>query len=302
MKIAAVTIFCNEFFRLQNWKTYYEEYSSEIYYHVIVNNGRVEDCDVLKDSFPKSIVVHSQTKNMVASYNLGFQTALANSEVDVVMQITNDIRFEYGAITKLYDKLMSDSKLALIGPVVLKKDSEIIESFGYIFRHHYGNGRPLFRNCPYSDLREPFIYVSSIPGGAIMIKRECYDKFGAQDENLFMYADERDMFIRYENLGYREGVLCTAKAWHQHVFPKGKGRRSTTAFFLTARNRIYIAAKHNPFYIALGEFAIRFIVAFMQYAHHIIIFQPEKKAINWATIRGLWYGILGRMDNSFMEQ
>jgi hypothetical protein len=39
MKIASVTIYCNERFRLEAWKEYYAGYRDELYLHVIVNNG-----------------------------------------------------------------------------------------------------------------------------------------------------------------------------------------------------------------------------------------------------------------------
>ncbi len=39
MKIATITIFCNEEFRLNNWKELYNEYKDDVALHVIVNNG-----------------------------------------------------------------------------------------------------------------------------------------------------------------------------------------------------------------------------------------------------------------------
>ena len=43
MKIASVTLFCNEGFRLNPWVRYFSEYKDDIYLQIIVNNGNPED-------------------------------------------------------------------------------------------------------------------------------------------------------------------------------------------------------------------------------------------------------------------
>ena len=43
MKIASVTLFCNEGFRLNHWAQYFSEYKDDIYLQIIVNNGNPED-------------------------------------------------------------------------------------------------------------------------------------------------------------------------------------------------------------------------------------------------------------------
>ena len=66
MKIATITIFCNEEFRLNNWKELYNEYKDDVALHVIVNNGCSDDTKILQDNFPNSLVIESKTNNMMA--------------------------------------------------------------------------------------------------------------------------------------------------------------------------------------------------------------------------------------------
>ena len=119
MRISCITVFCNEEFRLDNWKRYYQEYKDELYLHVIVNNGSSEDTPLLKYSFPNSIVLESQGGNLLAAYNIGLQYCLRDASIDAIMQITNDVRFKENAISEMYDLLFSDASLAVVGPVLL---------------------------------------------------------------------------------------------------------------------------------------------------------------------------------------
>ncbi len=296
MKIAAITIYCDEWYRLDNWIKHYENYKEELYLHIIINNGLKDDNQKLSNSFPNSIVIYSESKNMTFCYNLGVKEALSYPEIDAIMQVTNDVKFERGTLTQLYNQLMFDPTLAVIGPVMLRKDSQIIESFGYIIEKFYGDSDALYRGKSFYDLNESFKYVSCVPGGAIMVKRKAYEEFGLQDENIHMYCDERDMYIRFHKLGYKEGVLCTAKAWHQHIFKPGTATRSTIASYLTARNRIYVTKKHNTSIITFYEF-FRLFIRYI-YAYCIAVMRRNSNADFYlASIKGVVNGYMNNMTN-----
>lgn len=290
MKIASITLFCNEKFRLPQWLELYNEYKSEIYLHVIVNNGKEEDSLMLKNHFPNSIVLYSSSSNMTYSYNVGVQEVMKHKEVDAIMQLTNDIKFLSGTITLLYGKLISDQKLAVIGPVMLRKDTEIIESFGYMVPKYYADAIALYREVPYKDLKEDFKYVSFVPGGAIMVKRSAYDLFGYQDEKIHMYNDERDMYIRFDKLGFREGVLCTAKAWHQHEYRPGTSMRTPMATYLTTRNRVYITSKYYNFLITFCVGLRLFGLAALRLIMHTFI-RRKIREYDIANIKGVVHGL-----------
>ncbi len=295
MKIASITLYCREDFRLDNWRKLYNDYKDEIYLHIIVNNGSLDDMSLLEERFPDSCILYSPSPNMTSSYNLGVIEAMKHSEIDAIMQITNDIRLNKGSITALYQQLIADESLAVIGPVLLKKDSDIVESFGYFIPNSYSDAIPLYRGCSYKDIKEPFKYVSSLPGGVIMIKRKAYEEFGLQDEKINMYCDERDMFIRFKGLGYREGVLCTALATHEHIFKPGTTRRSTMASYLTARNRIYIAVKYSNFATVFLLFCKLKIRNFYSTIKNLL-FNRNELVDNIAVMRGLIHGLIGRMS------
>ena len=255
MKIATITLFCREWFRAEAWKQYYDGYRGDIYLHVIVNNGDFEDTEKLREMFPDSLILRSPTSNMMASYNLALKEILCHPEVDAIAQIVNDIKLSPGALGVMYNYLMSEPELAMVSPVLLKKDSDVVDSFG-CFVHpkflsfiHNEIGRTL------EDLGVQKRFVMALPAGIILAKRDLYEEFGFQDEALMMYADEVDMSIRVARLGYRMGATSEAQAWHQHVNPGGKAVRSTSAAFYMGRNPVYIADK----YYSKGRVAVVFL-------------------------------------------
>lgn len=246
MKIAVITLFCREWFRAEAWKRYFDGYKEDVYLHVIVNNGDAEDTEKLKEWFPGSLVLRSETPNMMASYNLALREILRDPEVDAVAQIVNDICLSPGALEVLYAYLMREPGLAMVSPVLLKKDSETVDSLGctidyrYLSFVHNEVGRPL------KDIGVQERIVTALPAGIVLARRDLYEQFGFQDEALMMYADEIDMGIRVARLGFKMGATSAARAWHQHVNPGGRAVRSMNAAFFMGRNPVYIARKYFP--------------------------------------------------------
>ena len=244
MKIATITIFCNEDFRLEAWKRYYMEYRGDIGLHVIVNNGRKEDTQLLKTAFPDSLVLESPTPNMMASYNMALREILKDPEVDAIAQIVNDIRLSEAGLSTLYGLLEADRGLFAVSPVLLGKDCDVIDCYGCEINHrnldfvHLDSGRRI------SDLSDPMREVSGLPAGIFLARRSYYETLGFQDERLEMYADEIDMGLRVAAEGLKMAATTAVLAWHQHVNRGGKAVRSERAAFLMGRNPVYIARKY----------------------------------------------------------
>lgn len=291
-KIATMTVFCNEDFRIENWVDFYNEYKDEIDYHVIINNGNEVDNVLLQEAFPNSVVLYSSGKNLLRAYNVGLKYIYDHYHVDAVMQITNDIRFEKGAITKLKERLFADTKLALIGPVVLEKDTTKVESYGYKTYGYWGPQMPINCGKDYSELKDEFQYVSFVPAGVIMIKADAWKKIGYQDEKIEMYCDEWDMFIRFDKIGYKEGVLASAKAWHQHIArPGAKVPRSYGTLIMAARNHIYVTRKHCGLIIVYIDYVLYSIWLIILVISHIARLDRIKVKMDIASLKGLYSGL-----------
>lgn len=300
MKIACITVFCNELFRLDNWKAYYSEYKTDIDLHVIVNNGSTQDSLILKNTFPESIVLDSPGGNLLKAYNVGMKYVLGDKDVDAIMQITNDIRFKQGSILKMYEELYSDSNLAIVGPILLEKDTEKVEVFGIdVCRNNLISGKQIFPFRGESLSQIPIVKrrVAYVSAGVIMQKRGAIEKIGYQDEVINMYCDERDVAIRLKKLGYYEVVTKNAVAWHQHIDKEGKTGRSLFAPFYSSRNSIYLIHKHSNIISAIwiSQKTILYQVALIVY--HLLKREYNKTRFDFTIIIGTVYGLFKKMDS-----
>ena len=132
----------------------------------------------------------------------------------------------------------------MVSPVLLKKDSDIVDSLGCTIDPKNLNFVHNEVDRPLRELGKQERFVTALPAGIVLARRDLYDQFGFQDEALMMYADEIDMGIRVARLGYRLGATTSAQAWHQHVNPGGRTVRSLNAAYFMGRNPVYIARKY----------------------------------------------------------
>jgi GT2 family glycosyltransferase len=268
--------------------------------HIIVDNGSLPDyLQKVKTYFKESFIIERTINGgCTGAYNDGIRKALKDKNVDAIMLIGNDIKLQKGSATSLYNYLYSDDKLGMVGSILLKKDSDIIENYGERITKF---GRKTFcnRNENINNNHDLFKIVSYVPGGMNLSKREFYEKVGLQDEALFMYGDERDMYIRANKSGYQEGVTKEAIAWHQHINTEGREFYLPFVCFLIARNHVYLAKKHYGIIHAVFE---AFYLFFIQTLHYF--WKIQNKSIRegyYNYCRGYIAGLSGNMNNTFLQ-
>lgn len=246
MKIAVITITYNDDYKFKEWYQHYSEYKDELYLHIIVdNNSNKIYKNKLKETFVDSkIIERTSNGGCTGAYNDGINYALSLPEVDSIMLIANDIKLERGAVRILYNALFQDSKLGMVSPLLLSKDSNIVDDFGCMISNS-------LIMMPYSvgknrdEIKEKIKYCEAVTGGMNLAKREFYETVGLQDDNLFMYSDEVDMGIRAMQKGYIMASVSGAVAWHQHINNNNKlNRRDPFTKYLAGRNKVYVAKKH----------------------------------------------------------
>lgn len=296
MKIACVTMTYNDGFKFKDWCDWYEEYKDDFFLHIVVDNGSKADyLACVKNYFKNSIIIERKSNGgCTAAYNDGIRYALKNKDIDAIMLVGNDVRLKKGCVPALFNYLYSDAKLGMVAPVVLKKDSDIIEDFGVtmtFFNSTFNEqGRKLSEITP--GLQR---YADLVPGGINLSKREFYEHVGLQDENLFMYCDERDMYYRGRNLGYKEGVTSNAVAWHQHIFTPPISERLRVKY-LTGRNRIYVERKDKGFLPALVFGIYSLTIEGLSCLKHLK--DKERKFLFSEYLKGVISGFKGEMSNT----
>lgn len=294
MGIAAITIFCNESFRIPKWLKYYNEYKDELDLHIIIDNASLnEESEKVKKAFPNSIYIKLPTNGGVTmAYNVGVKKALSYSNINYIMLICNDIQIKSDSIRTLY-KILKNGVVEMVTPVLLKKNSDIIEDGGDTISYCLFM-KPKYIGKKYSNIyNNDNKYVLSVTGGMNLASRKFYEIIGPQDENLFMYSDEIDIGLKAVKHSLKMMIVWNAIAWHQHEDSKGGESRSPISEYLMTRNKIYLAKKH----FGIKKEIVIFIYYILFNLKRIIIFPFKKKSLNIVkySFKGLIDGINGKM-------
>lgn len=161
-----------------------------------------------------------------------------------------------GATKALYDALMSDEKLGVVGAQLFNRDGSFqhgafefpglrqlwVEFFptpGRLIDGRF-NGR-----YPQAD------YQANIPfpvdftlGATMMLKRDVIQQTGMFDESFFMYCEEVDWAWRIHNAGWK--IACVPNAHVTHLVGQSTSqiRPRSVEYLWTSRLRLF--EKHYP--------------------------------------------------------
>jgi GT2 family glycosyltransferase len=199
---------------------------------------------------------------------------------------------EKGGVTKLCNFLYSGEKYGMVAPVVLKKDSDIVEIYGGRINPRTLSFDHLHTGIPVGDLQEEIVLSDTLPGGMNIAKRSFYETIGLQDEYLFMYSDEIDTGIRARKHDMLMVATKKVLSWHQHINPGQSVVRSPMAGYLWGRNEVYLAKKHFTNGVILSNIMYRlkrsFITNLNAWARRKTV---DEKRFWWYYLRGTFAGI-----------
>lgn len=294
MNVAAITITYNDDYKFQEWTEHHSLYKDELYRHIIVDNGSDSSyLAMVEHSFHDSQIIRRSTNGgCTGAYNDGIRLALSDPKVEAIMLIGNDIRLEKGGVTRLYDFLCSNKRYGMVSPVVLKKDSDMVEIYGGTIHPRTLTFNHLHTDIPVNDLKDEIVLSDTLPGGMNMAKRSFYEIVGLQDEYLFMYSDEIDTGIRSRKHDLLMAATKTVRSWHQHINPNGLAVRNPVAGFLWGRNEVYLAKKHFRAGVIMSNIWYRLKRCLITNINAWIKGKtPEEKRFWWYYLRGTFAGI-----------
>ncbi len=301
MKIAAITLTYNDDYKFEEWYQHYQEYKDELFIHIIVdNNSNPNYLKQVKEKFTNSYIIERTSNGgCTGAYNDGIRYALSIPDVEAIMLIGNDIRLEKGATKILYEKLFSDSKMGMISPILLSKDSSVAEDFGCAISKSLVM-LPYCDGVDINNIKEEINYCNALTGGMNLAKREFYEKVGLQDDNLFMYSDEVDMGIRAEKCGFTMACVRDAVSWHQHINKPttGNDRREAFTKYLAGRNKVYVAKKHFGIFRVLSIYLFFTLGACFKILLNIVKGNFSLiREYRWMII-GAFMGLIGNMKSN----
>lgn len=291
--IATIVVCLNDGYKLDEWEVNYNEYKESIYRLIIVDNGSKQSfIEEVKKRFKEATLIENGINlGTTGAYNVGIKEALGDPDVKKIMLIANDIRISVDSVRKMSLELDENDEIGMVAPVLLYKDSDIIEDCGDDISYCLIM-KPRYKRQRYDTVTHAGEYCATVTGGMSMASIDFYKHVGLQDEKLFMYSDEIDMGIRAQKRGYKLKIVSGSTAWHQHIDRYGK--RSGTRDYLVARNKVYLGYKHFGRVRAL-MIALFFIGLGMYKTLHDVL-QGEGVGHGISTIEGAIRGMIGDMS------
>lgn len=291
--IATIVVCLNDGYKLDEWEVNYNEYKESIYRLIIVDNGSKQSfIEEVKKRFKEATLIENGINlGTTGAYNVGIKEALGDPNVKKIMLIANDIRISVDSVRKMSHELDENDEIGMVAPVLLYKDSDVIEDCGDNISYCLIL-KPRYKGLRYDKVKNAGDYCQTVTGGMSMASTEFYKQVGPQDKELFMYSDEVDMGIRSMKKGYRIKIVGDSKAWHQHIDKHGK--RPSVRDFLVARNKVYLGYKHFG-RIRAWTIAVFFMGLGVYKSLHDVL-QGRGVAYGFSTIEGAIHGIIGDMN------
>jgi len=217
--------------------------------------------------------------------------------------LNTDMILHENCIYELVTLLESDDTIGAVSPIVLfgrnAEKTNIIQS--YLEQAEFKKGKT---HSPYNgtqldenDVPEK-AQVTVLFGGALIIKKELYDKIGLFHEQYFMYQDEIDFAYRVNRTNMKQFVTRKAIVWHFHDWSKKNKTGYYREYFYINRNRFLYLRKHKYFLQLIVEI-IKQILIFPG----VTIWSIRKAGCKliYFYYLGILHGVLNRQGKASIE-
>ena len=174
-------------------------------YEIIIvdNNSSDDSCVLIEKRFP-------QIKLIKLAQNIGFSRAnniaLRQVKTEFALILNPDAFIDFESIEKILDKMKTDSRIALAGPIIYHANLEAGEM----------KNIQLVNKCldnVYKKDGDVYL-VKFLTGAAMFIRMEIINKIGFFDENFFLYCEDNEICKRAFKKGYKNIIVEGTKLLH----------------------------------------------------------------------------------------
>ncbi len=213
---------------------------------IIVDNGSIDNSlERATHKYPNIFCIRNkENKGFAYAANQGFKAA----KNEYLLYVNTDIELIDSAASKMLNILKENSKVAVVGPRLLRPDGSIQKSVltyptfwdgiiqPYIkLKLHFKEG--LYKEKIWYD-------VPLIKGACFLIRKSVLESLNGFDENFFFYYEETDLFYRLKSKGYKIAYIPSAKVMHLGGATVKKSRDDFKKHF--RRSYIVFLRKHYP--------------------------------------------------------
>lgn len=174
--------------------------------------------------------------------NRGIEEAIKNS-ADYILILNPDTEISPSSIENLVKAVRSD-EVGIAAPKILFGDKKTIwyaggnlDIFNVLGSHR---GVDEEDRGQYDKQEE----TDNATGGAILVKKEVFDRIGLFDERYFLYYEDSDFSFRAKRAGFKIVYVPEAVVYHRNAQSTGLG--SPLQDYYITRNRMLFASKFLP--------------------------------------------------------
>jgi len=205
---------------------------------VVADNGSTDDSLAYLRERHASIRLLNLEKNW--GFAEGYNRALAQIEQPWLVLLNNDATLAPDWLEQLLAVAGEKPQAAILGGKLLFKqktgEAPLVQCAGASFTDA-GTAFEIGWGRPDHGQYEQACCVGSIPGAAMLIKRDVFRELGGFDAKYFAYLEDVDLCWRAWLAGYETHYVPGAVAWH-HFGASGGGRASAFRIKWMQRNRL----------------------------------------------------------------
>lgn len=224
---------------------------------VVDNNSDDQTVEAVKGEFSDvKLIVNSKNLGYTGGNNEGIRYCLEQG-ADYILILNPDITVDKNLIKELL-AVAETKKSGIVGPKIYfspgseyHRDRYKPSDLGKVIwwaggKLDWNNVMTVHRGVDEVDSGKynQTEKTATIPGTAMFIKREVFEKVGLFDDKYFLYFEESDLCQRAIRAGFELWYAPKGLTWHRNATSTGIG--STLQDYYTTRNRLLFGFRYAP--------------------------------------------------------
>ncbi len=268
------------------------EYTKDLTYEIIlVDNASPDGSGEKLSELYKDRIVYLQSGGNLGT-SKAFNLGLKKSSGKYILWLNTDILLMGNFMKTLFDYMERDKRCGIAGGNLFNGAGEPTLSYdkqlltGKVAMHNVNNFVVLWRTLFKKRISNHFNYtgrpmrVGGIIGADFMVRRDCFDRVGNFNENIFMYGEETDFTYRVTNLTDYT-VMSVPEAKMVHL--EGGGAPNENVVFNARKEKIVLTGICTYLKNCLGREDVRLYI---------------KSRLIAARKRKFFYTLLGKKERA----
>ncbi|HBP51243.1 MAG: Glycosyltransferase [Candidatus Shapirobacteria bacterium GW2011_GWE1_38_10] len=194
-----------------------KKYLSGLEYEIIIADNGSEDDTVIKLKNEGGLIVIENKANL--GFGKGNNIAASKASGDYLLFLNSDMELIDNQLANMFNYISTHNEIGLIGPKFLNIDGSDqgsvfpSQSLSNAFKEFWCGQKTYSKYVPESN--KP-VEVWSVSGGAVMVKRELFEKVGTWDKRYFMFYEDLELCRQIKKLGYKIYYYPECRLIHRH--------------------------------------------------------------------------------------